>query len=462
MTRTITILGAGFVGVTTAALFANAGYKVYLVELNAERLDTIKQGRSFFYEEGLDPLIARAVSDNRLIPTNSYAVSVPQSQFVFSCVGTPDRIDGSSNLDYIYASAKEAIQHLRSGTIFAQKSTVPPGTGEKIEKIFADSGKDVAYVSNPEFLREAKAIEDTLFFDHVVVGGNDFEAVGQVLDVYRSVQANRDSLLLLAGLKKPSNTGAGKYFAVERADAELIKVAANAFLSLKITYSNFIAMLADQAGADAQNVLSIMGLDWRIGSAFLNPGRGFGGGCFPKDNSGLVDASVAFNVDSGLIETVLRLNSRMPGYVIESLRKHLGGSLAGKRVALLGLSFKAGTSDTRKSPAITLANLLYKSEASVIAFDPQASEEIRNEKELWAPIAIGTSLEEALEGADAVVIGTAWPEFRDFGLHEMMALMAGNTVYDADSCFKHLTTADIRKLWDQGTHYLAVGRSNIV
>lgn len=459
----ITIIGAGFVGITLAGILANTSEDttVYLVDVNPERLDAVRRGGSFFFEEGLNPLIERAVRRGNLIPTMSYEDSVPSSQIVFSCVPTPDRADGSSNLDYVFASAKRALPLMQRGAVFAQKSTVPPGTGAKIESIMA-AYDGLRYVSNPEFLREAKAVTDTLYFDRVVVGGDDPEAVAIVLDFLRKIETNREAVRHISGLSRPDSMGAGDYYAVGRADAELIKVASNAFLSLKISYANVIAMLSDANGADAASVLGVMGVDNRIGPAFLNSGRGFGGGCFPKDIAGLIDASVSSKVDSGLIESVQRVNDRMPGYVIESLRRAVGGDLEGKRVALLGLAFKSGTSDTRKSPAIMLANLLHRAGAVVIAYDPEAGVEAKSEKDLWAPISIISSLADALTGADCILIGTAWPEFRDFGLDEMVRIMNGNVIYDADSCFKHLSSQEIHELHRRGVNYLAVGRASLV
>ena len=198
MTKTVTVIGTGYVGVTTAAILANAGYKVYAVDVSDDRLQALREGHSFFYEEGLDPLIAKAVKSGNLIPTLSYEESVPHSSFVFSCVGTPDNPDGSSNLTYIVAAAQETAKHIKSGSIYIQKSTVPVGTGRKVMEIF--KSKNISYVSNPEFLREGTALLDTLYFDRIVVGGDDKEAVHKVLSLYRQVEKNREEIAKVGGI----------------------------------------------------------------------------------------------------------------------------------------------------------------------------------------------------------------------------------------------------------------------
>ncbi len=243
-TSTITVLGAGYVGLTTAALLAQANYKVYVVEPNEKRLKAIKSGRSFFFEEGIDPIIKAGVDSGTLIPTSSYKDGVGESGVVFSCVGTPDNPDGSSNLSYVFSAAEEAAKYMQPGTVYVQKSTVPVGTGTNVITRFNELGINASYISNPEFLREGTAVYDTLYFDRIVAGGDDSKAIKVVLDVYRQLEQHRDAIAKLGGIKPGPRKG--QYIATTLNSAELIKVTANAFLALKISFANSIAILSDK------------------------------------------------------------------------------------------------------------------------------------------------------------------------------------------------------------------------
>lgn len=405
--HTVTVLGAGYVGLTTAALLAHAGFKVYAVEPNPKRLEVIKNGRSFFYEEGIDPIIAKGLELGTLTPTDSYDESVPNSDFVFSCVGTPDNPDGSSNLTYVFSAAEQAMNLMKDGAVYVQKSTVPVGTGRKIIDMFASHDKHFSYVSNPEFLREGTAVYDTLYFDRVVAGGHDSNSVTAVLDVYRKLEEHRSDIAAVAGVTPHERKG--QYIPTTLNSAELIKVSANAFLALKISFANSIAKLADKVDADVVEVMDAIGADERIGRAFLNAGRGYGGGCFPKDVSGLIASGLENNVDLEIMQAAQSLNQSMPGYIVERLQIKLGG-LSGKKVAVLGLTFKAGTSDVRKSPGVAIANTLSRYGAAVSAHDPKGLEEA--DEELLTAVRKADSLHDAIAGADAVVIATEWPEYR--------------------------------------------------
>lgn len=444
--KTITVVGTGYVGVTTAAILANAGYKVYAVDVSDERLQALREGRSFFYEEGLDPLIAKAVKDGSLIPTLSYEESVPNSSFIFSCVGTPDNPDGSSNLTYIVAAATETAKYIKPGSIYIQKSTVPVGTGRKVMEIF--KSKNISYVSNPEFLREGTALFDTLYFDRIVVGGDDKEAVNKVLDLYRQVEKNRNAIAKLGSIK--TKQAQGSYIATELDSAELIKVTANAFLALKISFANSIAKLADQTDADVTEVMDAVGADARIGRSFLNAGRGYGGGCFPKDVSGLISSALQHGVDMPIMLAATDVNDSMAGYIAEKAEKALG-TLKGKKVAVLGLSFKAGTSDARKSPGVRLANVLQGHKAQVSVFDPQANGEAKDT--LNRSIEIVGSAEEAFSGADAVFIATDWEEFKDMDFKKLADSMRGDLLVDCMNCL------DASAATGAGLRYIGVGRS---
>ncbi len=445
----ITVLGAGYVGLTTAALLAHCGYKIYLIEPNKERLDVIKQGRSFFYEDGLDPIIKLAIDSGDLIPTTSYEKAVSSSDVVFSCVGTPDNPDGSSNLTYIFNAATEAAKHAKSGVIYVQKSTVPVGTGKKVEALFKKLNKKISYVSNPEFLREGTAVYDTLYFDRVVVGGDDKNAVDAIIDIYIRLERFRDHIAHIASV--PVGPRGDQYIATGLNSAELIKVTANAFLALKISFANSIAILADKSDADVIEVMDAVGADNRIGRAFLNAGRGYGGGCFPKDVSGLISSGLEYGVDLKIMQAAQAQNQYMPGYIVDKLQDTISGELAGKKVAVLGLAFKAGTSDVRKSPGVSLANLLAEAGASVITYDPQASEEAATD--LRQEIKQADTIKEAIEGADITVIATEWPEILEFPASKIATNMHGVILMDAVNQYS------ASEAINAGLTYIGVGHS---
>jgi UDPglucose 6-dehydrogenase len=446
-TGVITVIGAGYVGLPTATLFAHAGYKAYVLDVNPSRLKAISEGRSFFYEEGLDAIIAPAVKNGSLIATDSYEECIPGSDYVFSCVGTPDNPDGSSNLSYVFGAAESAAKLLNSKAIYVQKSTVPVGTGQKVEELFKELGADAAYVSNPEFLREGTALSDSLYFDRVVAGGTDKKAADKVLNLYREVEACRDEIAATADIEKRDKTG--RYIVTDLNSAELIKVTSNAFLALKISFANSIAKLADEVDADINDIMDAVGADARIGRAFLNAGRGYGGGCFPKDVSGLISSATEHGVDLQIMSAAAELNETMPGYIASKAKDALG-DLEGKKVAVLGLAFKAGTSDARRSPGVKLANILAHSGAKVVAFDPQANGEAKEELRRGIPTA--NSLEEAVKDVDAVFIATDWPEFMGMDLTNIAKAMSGKLFVD---CMNRFDVSVVKKA---GLQYVGVGR----
>lgn len=447
--ETITILGAGYVGLTTASILANCGYVVYLVEPNISRLETIRSGRSFFYEDGIDPLISRAIKDKTLIPTSSYSKSLSESKFIFSCVGTPDNPDGSSNLSYVFSAAESAAKLMRPGAIYIQKSTVPVGTGREVIDIISRYQADFSYVSNPEFLREGTSVSDALYFDRVVVGGDNHDANQAVLSLYSNIETARDALADTAGILRRDTTG--EYIETNLNGAELVKVTANAFLALKISFANNIAKLADRAGADIKSIMDAVGADKRIGRAFLNAGRGYGGGCFPKDVSGLITSAEDYGVDMPIMAAATEVNESMAGYIANKAKDLLGGVLEEKKIAVLGLAFKAGTSDARKSPGVKLANVLDKNGSRVRVYDPEASEEAR--EDLRNNIKITESVEEAVKGADAVIISTDWPELINLDINKIATLMEGSLFVDAVNAYT------IKDVEDAKLIYTGVGRN---
>ncbi|HTE22515.1 MAG TPA: UDP-glucose/GDP-mannose dehydrogenase family protein [Candidatus Limnocylindria bacterium] len=450
MEKTITIIGAGYVGLSTAALLSNCGYQVYLIDINQERLDTIASGKSFFFEEGIDPLIAAGISAGLLIPTADYKTGVSKSSIVFSCVGTPDNPDGSSNLTYVFSAAKEAASYLQPGSVYVQKSTVPVGTGGRVSQEFQKAGTKVAYVSNPEFLREGTAISDTLWFDRIICGGSDEEAVQAVFTIYRSLEECREKIANLTKLKTPDVQLPGSYIATTLESAELIKVTANAFLALKISFANSIAKLSDQVGADITEVMDAVGQDNRIGRAFLNAGRGYGGGCFPKDMSGLIDAMHEHSADPQILTAAQEVNASMPGYIVNKVQTAMG-DLHGKKIAVLGLAFKAGTSDARRSQGVRMANILSKSEAVVRVYDPEASHEAA--EDLRPNVVVCQDLHAAVKGADAVLVATEWPELIQMDLKRLVKDAAKPCILV--DCMNRFSSAQAA---EAGLQYIGVGK----
>lgn len=445
--KKIVVIGSGYVGTTSAAIFANCGYSVTAIDLDKNKVDTIMTGEAPFYEHGLHALISRAVSEDKLRASTSYD-AVREADIVMSCVGTPDHPDGSSNLSYVFDVADKVSLLMKPGTIFVQKSTVPVGTGQKIKQLFARATLDVSYVSNPEFLREGTAISDFLWFDRVVVGSDDREAAEIVTQLYRTLETCLDRIAALAKVQPPA-AHVSQYFITNLNSAELIKVTANAFLALKISFANSISKIADATGADIVEVMDVVGADPRIGRAFLDAGRGYGGGCFPKDVRGLISSASEYGVDLSIMTAASDLNETMPGYIASKLQKQIG-EFDGKTIAVLGLAFKAGTSDARLSPGVKLANILAHDGAMLRVYDPEASEEA--EADLRKGIEICDSAALAVKSADAVCITTDWPELTELNLADLAATMKGAILVDAVNRYdKHTVTG-------AGLIYIGVGR----
>ncbi|TAL15292.1 UDP-glucose/GDP-mannose dehydrogenase family protein [Patescibacteria group bacterium] len=451
----ITIIGAGYVGLTQATIFANAGFKVYALEVDQARIDVIRSGRSFFYEANLDPLVENAIKSGMLIPTTSYEEALGETDVIFSCVGTPDNPDGSSNLTYVFDVVDKIISTIGDNSkILVQKSTVPVGTGEKIIKLLSDAGSNVSYVSNPEFLREGSALIDSLWFDRIVVGSTDKTASNAVIDLYKHVTEQRNDIAKHAGIDIDGRDNKdGEYITTSVNSAELIKVTANAFLATKITFANSIAKLADATHADINEVMHAVGADPRIGRSFLNAGRGFGGGCFPKDVSGLISSGIEYGVEIDILHAVTQENDSMPGYIVEKVIGLDNGSLVGKNVTVLGLSYKAGTSDVRRSPSVKIANLLIERAGAIVkVHDPVAMQDTQTLDVLTDGITVIDDLTEAVQNADAVFVATDWPEFTSLSASRYAQLMNGKLFVD---CMNSFSPDSIRAA---GLTYIGVGR----
>lgn len=450
-TPVVAVIGTGYVGLTTAAILANAGYRVHALDIDEAKIETIRSGKSHFYEPGLTPLVASALKADTLHPTTDYSEAVSRADIVISCVGTPDNPDGSPNLDYVYAAAREIAAQAEQPLIYVQKSTVPVGTGDGLIGVFEGEypEADINYVSNPEFLREGSAIADTLSGDRVVIGGYDGEAISAVAELYRGIDSQRGDIANIAGIEPPPQTHGLNVVESALKSAELVKVSANAFLALKISFANSIAKLADAAEADVGEVMDGVGLDRRIGRAFLNAGRGYGGGCFPKDVSGLIATAHEYGLDLPIMGAATEVNDSMPGYIVNRA-KEAYGSLEAVAVTVLGLAFKAGTSDARKSPAVAIANALAHEHASVRAHDPHANGEAS--ADLNREVSVVDDLEMATDGAKVLFIATDWPQFRELDFAQLRRRGA-ELVVDAMNA---LPAGDIRAA---GLAYIGVGRN---
>ena len=361
----------------------------------------------------------------------------------FSAVGTPDKPDGNYNLEYVFAAAKEAAKYLPSGSIYVQKSTVPVGTGKQVAELLP---RGVHYLSNPEFLRESTAVLDTLVFDRVVVDGSSQPAIDKLFALHKSVEGHAEQIAhtsILVDYMEGIKHNAGKYIATSLESAELTKVSANAFLAMKISFANSIAKLCDQTGADITEVMRTVGKDQRIGGAFLNAGRGYGGGCFPKDVSGLIASAQANKVDLSIMTATQAVNQSMPGYIITKASEEVGG-FNNRTVAVLGLSFKAGTSDTRKSAGVRIANKLAELGATVRAYDPEANKEAA--PELDRTVTLSNSATDAVAAADVVFVATNWPEFTD-----VVSTLKDTTVVD---CMNTYSSNQLQS----SASYIGVGR----
>ena len=444
--KTVSVIGAGYVGLTTAVLLAKSGMSTYLVDVDSNKIKTIKEGRSPFFEPGLDTLVEETVKNGGLIPTTDYELAIPKSSFVFCCVGTPGRSDGSSNLDYVFEALQKAASLANDDVILIQKSTVPVGTGKSIITAIKRTSPRLKfhYVSNPEFLREGSAIKDSLYPDRTVLGGGDRRILEEVAQIYKTLYKSAPGIL-----NSDSEEISDEFIFTSLKSAELIKVTANAFLALKISFANSIAKLSDNVEADINEVMDGVGKDKRVGRAFLNAGRGYGGGCFPKDVSGLLATASEYDTDLEIMASAVHVNNSMVHHIIDKIEnKHQ--PLKNARVAVLGLSFKAGTSDSRRSPAIRLANLLSERHAVVVAYDPKAI--IEKDDKLHEPINRKKTLDETIKDADIVLVATDWPEFINMDFKNVAQMMRGKLIVDS------MNALNEQSVTDAGLTYMGVGR----
>jgi UDPglucose 6-dehydrogenase len=433
----VTMIGAGYVGLVSGACFADFGHHVTCIDKDAQKVAALNRGEIPIFEPGLADLVEANVRQERL----RFAVdtaSVATAEAVFIAVGTPSRRgDGHADLSFVYDAVREIAPLLSAAAVVITKSTVPVGTGDEIERILRDKrpDADIQVVSNPEFLREGAAIQDFKHPDRIVVGTDDARARVVVAELYRPLYLN-----------------ASPIFYVNRRTAELIKYAANAFLATKITFINEVADLCEQVGADVNEVARGMGLDNRIGGKFLHAGPGFGGSCFPKDTTALLKTAQDHGVALRIVEAVASVNDQRKRAMARKVVAALDGSVRGKTVAVLGLTFKPNTDDTRDSPAIPLITALQDQGAMVRAYDPAGMEQAKPQ---LSGVQYCSGAYVAAEGAHAIVIATEWEQFRALDLDRLKSVMAQPVIVDLRNIYR---TDEMKRA---KFRYVAVGRAGV-
>jgi UDPglucose 6-dehydrogenase len=435
----IAIIGTGYVGLVSGACFADFGHEVTCVDKDESKIAALKRGKIPIYEPGLDALVATNAKAGRLNFSTELTQPVAEADAVFIAVGTPSRRgDGHADLSYVHTAAREIAKALSGFTVVVTKSTVPIGTGDEVERIILEAkpGVDVVVASNPEFLREGAAIRDFKFPDRIVVGTSSERGRKVMGDIYRPLSLNQAPLMF-----------------TDRRTAEMIKYAANAFLATKITFINEIADLSEKVGANVQEVARGIGLDNRIGTKFLHAGPGFGGSCFPKDTRALIKIAQDHDVTLRLVEAVLAVNENRKRAMARKVSLALGGSLRGKTIGVLGLTFKPDTDDMREAPSIPLITGLLDMGAKVRAYDPAGMEQARSELQGidFCPDAYACAT-----GADALVIVTEWVQFRALDLDRLKETMAQPIVIDLRNIYR------VEDMLAAGFVYESVGRSSSI
>ncbi len=431
----IAMVGTGYVGLVSGTCFAELGVTVVCVDKDSAKITRLLAGEMPIYEPGLDELVAKNVASGRLSFTTDLKKAVAGADAVFIAVGTPTRRgDGHADLSYVYAAAEDIADGLTGYTVVVDKSTVPVGTGSEVAAIIRRRRPEAEFdvCSNPEFLREGSAIGDFMRPDRVVLGCSSPRAQNVMARLYQP----------LARLETP-------LVFTTRETAELIKYAANAFLAMKITFINEIANLCEKVGADVQDVARGIGLDSRIGKKFLQAGPGYGGSCFPKDTLALVKTAQQYRSPMRLIETTVAVNDARKLQMADRVIAALGGSVTGKKVAVLGVAFKPDTDDMRESPAIDIVAALQSAGADIHAHDPVAMDEARK---VMPDVTWGTSAYDVCANADVAVLITEWNEYRALNLKRLHAIMASPVLVDLRNVY------DPQQVVEAGFTYASIGR----
>jgi UDPglucose 6-dehydrogenase len=431
----VAMIGAGYVGLVSGACFADFGHDVCCVDNDPRKIDALNRGEIPIFEPGLSDLVAKNVRENRLSFTTSLTDAVAEAEAVFIAVGTPSRRgDGHADLTFVQQAARDIAAALNGYTVIVTKSTVPVGTGDEVERIIWEVRPEAefAVVSNPEFLREGAAITDFKRPDRILIGTEDERAANVMRELYRPLYLNQSPLLVTS-----------------RRTAELTKYAANAFLAMKITFINEIADLCEQVGGNVQDVARGIGLDNRIGGKFLHAGPGYGGSCFPKDTLALIKTAQDHDAPMRIIETVAAVNDQRKRAMGRKVIAACGGSVRGKTIAVLGLTFKPNTDDMRDAPSLDVITTLQDAGAKVRAYDPEG---MAAAKALMPEVEYASDPYDCAEGADALAIVTEWDEFRALDLRRLHDLLAQPIVVDLRNIYR---PEDMRR---RGFTYVSVGR----
>ncbi|CAM4282497.1 UDP-glucose dehydrogenase family protein [Lacicoccus alkaliphilus] len=431
----IAVIGTGYVGLVTGACLSEVGNRVTCIDIDEEKVATLKQGISPIYEEGLEALLRKNISESRLDFTTDYKEGLAGKDIVYIAVGTPQNDDGSADLTAVAAVCRALSKHLVQDVIIVTKSTVPVGTNEYIKGLIEEnllSDATISIASNPEFLRQGSAVYDTFNGDRIVIGSDSPE----VLDVLETVNEGFGLPMVRTNLRS----------------AEMIKYASNAFLATKISFINEMANLSERIGANIDDVSRGMGMDQRIGEAFLNAGIGYGGSCFPKDTRAIISVAREAEYDMQILENVVDSNERQRGIIVEKVMDRFD-SISGRKVAVLGLAFKPNTDDVRAAPSISVIEKLIGEGAEVHTFDPAAMENAR--KVLPEGIHYRDNIEDAVRDAEIAIILTEWKEIKSFPIEKYESLMETPVVFDGRNCF---TLEGVGKT---GVEYHSIGRPSI-
>ena len=430
----ICVVGTGYVGLVTGTCFSEFGVDVTCVDIDEQKVNKLRNGIVPIYEPGLDTMIVRNMKEGRLTFTTDISSAIENALVIFIAVGTPPKADGSADLQYIERVAKTIALSMNGYKVIVNKSTAPVGTGNWIREIVRKNQKNdhrFSVVSNPEFLREGSAIEDFMRPDRVVIGAEDPEAIAIMKDLYAPLYLIETPFVI-----------------TNLATAELIKYASNAFLATKISFINELANLCDRVHADVHHVAKGMGLDRRIGSKFLHPGPGFGGSCFPKDTSALVEMAKKNDYEFKIVKATLEVNQKQRQIAFDKI-KTASGSLKGKTVGVLGLSFKPNTDDMRDAPSIPIIDSIQKSGGQVKAYDPVAMEEAAK---VLKGVTFCKDVYDTAKDVDVLVFMTEWNQFRKLDINRLKKLMRTPTIVDLRNIYEP------EKMNEYGFKYAAVGR----
>ena len=447
----LTVIGCGYVGLVTGACLAAAGHEVICTDIDEKRIDQLKAGKVPIYEEHLDEVLKRAVAEQKISYTSNAGEAIRAGDVIFICVGTPPKESGAADLSAIDHVARQVATEARSPKLVVEKSTVPALTGVQLQKALAaysrGSGPKFQVASNPEFLREGTAVGDFFHPDRIVVGVEDADSAAKLREIYQPILDRKFHCPIHAG-GCPKET-AGELLVTTINSAELIKHASNSFLALKISYANVISDLCERIGADVEEVTHAMGLDPRIGAQFLKAGLGFGGFCFPKDIQAFIHLSASVGVDFEMLKAAERVNKQRLERFFEKIH-HALWVIKGKRVAVLGLAFKANTDDIRFAPALEVIRKLLEEGAIVHASDPEA---IARTKPIFPQVVYHEDPYDALKQADAALVCTEWQIFRKLDWERAGQLMARRLVIDGRNLYSP------KKMKELGFDYYSFGRS---